>query len=135
VPILYRAALLPLSDDGVAIDHVLGAANHRTLLADEPASTARISSRWRHPTLSGAKARLPRRVIRRPARNWPMADPSSLSLQSRLRRSHRKCDRARRGSNLKPSLDPDGRMDLTSGNSRIILKIARYSRRVSHSRL
>src|SRR5499427_1794989 len=36
VPILYRAALLPLSEDGVAIDHVLGAANHRTLHPDEP---------------------------------------------------------------------------------------------------
>jgi hypothetical protein len=46
VPILYRAALLPLSDDGVAIDHVLGAANHRTLLADEPTMTRVVRKRW-----------------------------------------------------------------------------------------
>jgi len=46
VPILYRAALLPLSDDGVAIDHVLGAANHRTLLADEPTTTRVVRKRW-----------------------------------------------------------------------------------------
>jgi hypothetical protein len=35
VPILYRGALLPLSEDDGAIDHVLGAANHRALPADE----------------------------------------------------------------------------------------------------
>jgi hypothetical protein len=46
VPILYRGALLPLSDDGVAIDHVLGAANHRTLLAYEPRTTHVIRKRW-----------------------------------------------------------------------------------------
>ena len=46
VPILYRAALLPLSDDGGAIDHVLGAANHRTLLADEPTTTRVVRKRW-----------------------------------------------------------------------------------------
>ena len=46
VPILYRAALLPLSDDGVFIDHVLGAANHRTLLADEPTTTRIVRKRW-----------------------------------------------------------------------------------------
>jgi hypothetical protein len=46
VPILYSAALLPLSDDGVAIDHVLGAANHRTLLADEPTKTRVVRKRW-----------------------------------------------------------------------------------------
>ena len=46
MPILYRAALLPLSDDGVAIDHVLGAANHRTLLADEPTITRVVRKRW-----------------------------------------------------------------------------------------
>src|SRR5215471_675874 len=45
VPILYRGALLPLSDDGVAIDFVLGAVNHRTLLADEP-TTRLIGKRW-----------------------------------------------------------------------------------------
>jgi len=45
-PILYRGALLPLSDDGVAIDHVLGAANHRTLLADDPRTTPDVRKRW-----------------------------------------------------------------------------------------
>ena len=35
MPILFRGALLPLSDDGMAIDHVLGAANHRALRAGE----------------------------------------------------------------------------------------------------
>jgi hypothetical protein len=33
--ILYRSVLLPLAEDGVAIDHVLGAANYRLLPADE----------------------------------------------------------------------------------------------------
>ena len=46
VPILYRGALLPLSDDGVVIDHVLGAANHRTLLADDPRTTPVVRKRW-----------------------------------------------------------------------------------------
>jgi hypothetical protein len=46
VPILYRAALLPLSDDGIAIDHVLGAANHRALVAGEPATTQVVRKRW-----------------------------------------------------------------------------------------
>ena len=45
-PILYRGALLPLSDDGVAIDHVLDAANHRTLLADDPRTTPVVRKRW-----------------------------------------------------------------------------------------
>jgi hypothetical protein len=45
VPILYRGALLPLSDDGLAIDHILGAANLRTLVAGE--TTPRIvRNRW-----------------------------------------------------------------------------------------
>jgi hypothetical protein len=46
VPILYRAALLPLSDDGIAIDHVLGAANYRTLVAGEPTTTRVVRKRW-----------------------------------------------------------------------------------------
>jgi len=46
VPILYRGALLPLSDDGVSIDHVLGATNHRTMLADEPTMTRVVRKRW-----------------------------------------------------------------------------------------
>ena len=33
--ILYRSALLPLSENGVVIDHALGAANHRALRPDE----------------------------------------------------------------------------------------------------
>ena len=46
VPILYRAALLPLSDDGTAIDHVLGAANHRRLFGGEPTTTRVVRKRW-----------------------------------------------------------------------------------------
>jgi hypothetical protein len=46
VPIVYRAALLPLSDDGIAIDHVLGAANHRNLIAGEPTTTRVVRKRW-----------------------------------------------------------------------------------------
>ena len=36
VNILYRAALLPISGNGPTIDHVLGAANYRSLRDDEP---------------------------------------------------------------------------------------------------
>jgi hypothetical protein len=43
--ILYRGALLPLSEDGVVIDHVLGAANHR-LLRPEDTHTASTQLRW-----------------------------------------------------------------------------------------
>jgi hypothetical protein len=46
VPILYRGALLPLSDDGIVIDHELGAANHRTALADEPTTARVVRKRW-----------------------------------------------------------------------------------------
>ena len=35
VNILYRAALLPISGNGATIDHVLGAANYRSLRNDE----------------------------------------------------------------------------------------------------
>lgn len=35
VEILYRSVLLPLAEDGIAIDHVLGAVNYRSLSADE----------------------------------------------------------------------------------------------------
>ena len=35
IRILYRSALYPLSDDGTAIDHVLGAANYRPLCENE----------------------------------------------------------------------------------------------------
>jgi len=46
VPILYRGALLPLSEDGGAIDHVLGAANHRALIPDEAPTKQSIRKRW-----------------------------------------------------------------------------------------
>jgi hypothetical protein len=46
VPILFRSALLPLSEDGMAIDHVLGAVNHRALRAGEAPSTQLISTLW-----------------------------------------------------------------------------------------
>jgi len=42
VPILYRGALLPLSEDGDTIDHVLGAATHRALPADDAPSAQLI---------------------------------------------------------------------------------------------
>jgi hypothetical protein len=45
-PILFRSALLPLSDDGMAIDHVLGAANHRALRAGEEPRTQLICMLW-----------------------------------------------------------------------------------------
>ena len=45
-PILFRSALLPLSDDGMAIDHVLGAANHRGLRAGEEPRTQLICMLW-----------------------------------------------------------------------------------------
>ena len=37
--IIYRAVLLPLSEGDVAIDHVLGAMNYRSLRPDEVRST------------------------------------------------------------------------------------------------
>jgi len=37
--ILYRAVMLPLSEDGVTIDHVLGATNYRLLREDEALAT------------------------------------------------------------------------------------------------
>jgi hypothetical protein len=41
--ILYRSALLPLSEDGAVIDHALGAANYRSMSADEaPAPPIRL---------------------------------------------------------------------------------------------
>jgi hypothetical protein len=45
-PILYRGALLPLSEDGGAIDHALGATNHRALLPDDAPTTQSIRKRW-----------------------------------------------------------------------------------------
>ena len=44
--ILYRSALYPLSDDGIAIDHVLGAANYRPLRENEGLITPLIPTKW-----------------------------------------------------------------------------------------
>jgi hypothetical protein len=44
--ILYRSALFPLSDDGIAIDHVLGAANYRPLRENEGLITPLIRTKW-----------------------------------------------------------------------------------------
>ena len=44
-PILFRSALLPLSDDGMTIDYVLGAVTHRAVRAGE-ASRTLISTLW-----------------------------------------------------------------------------------------
>jgi hypothetical protein len=43
--ILYRSALLPLAENGIDVDHVLGAANHRRLRPDEAADPV-ISFTW-----------------------------------------------------------------------------------------
>jgi hypothetical protein len=44
--ILYRSALYPLSDDGIAIDHVLGAANYRPLRENEDLMPPLIRTKW-----------------------------------------------------------------------------------------
>ena len=44
--VLYRSALFPLSEDGVAIDHVLGAANYRPLLENEVLIAPLIRTKW-----------------------------------------------------------------------------------------
>jgi hypothetical protein len=44
--VLYRSALFPLSEDGVAIDHVLGAANHRLLRENEELLAPLIRTKW-----------------------------------------------------------------------------------------
>jgi hypothetical protein len=44
--ILYRSALYPLSEDGVAIDHVLGAANYRRLRENGELITPLIRTKW-----------------------------------------------------------------------------------------
>ena len=46
VGILYRSALYPLSDDGAAIDHVLGAANYRSLYENEQLITPIVRTKW-----------------------------------------------------------------------------------------
>jgi len=44
--ILHRSALLPLSEDGVTISHVLGAASYRPLAADEAWRGEVTETRW-----------------------------------------------------------------------------------------
>jgi hypothetical protein len=44
--VLYRSALFPLPEDGVTIDHVLGAANHRLLRENEELTAPVIRTKW-----------------------------------------------------------------------------------------
>ena len=44
--ILHRSALLPLSEDGVTISHVLGAASYRPLAAEEVWKGEVTETRW-----------------------------------------------------------------------------------------
>jgi hypothetical protein len=46
ISVLYRSALYPLSENGVAIDHVLGAANYRPLLENEELLAPLIRTKW-----------------------------------------------------------------------------------------
>jgi hypothetical protein len=46
IGILYRSALYPLSDDGIAIDHLLGAANYRPLHENEHLRTPLVRTKW-----------------------------------------------------------------------------------------
>jgi hypothetical protein len=46
IAIQYRSALYPLSDDGVAIGHVLGAANYRPLHEEEEPIERFIRKKW-----------------------------------------------------------------------------------------
>jgi hypothetical protein len=46
VGVLYRSALYPLSENGVAIDHVLGAANYRPLRENEELMAPLIRTKW-----------------------------------------------------------------------------------------
>jgi hypothetical protein len=46
IGILYRSALYPLSENGVAIDHVLGAANFRCLRENEELIMPVIREKW-----------------------------------------------------------------------------------------
>jgi hypothetical protein len=46
IGVLHRSALYPLSEDGVAIDHVLGAANYRPLREDEKLIIPLIRTKW-----------------------------------------------------------------------------------------
>jgi hypothetical protein len=44
--ILYRSALYPLSDDGILIDHVLGATNYRQLRENEVSIAPFVRTKW-----------------------------------------------------------------------------------------
>ena len=44
--VLYRSALFPLSRDGVGIDHVLGAVNHRLLRENEELIAPLVRTKW-----------------------------------------------------------------------------------------
>ena len=44
--ILHRSALLPLSEDGVSISHVLGAASYRALAAEEAWEAGVTETQW-----------------------------------------------------------------------------------------
>jgi hypothetical protein len=44
--ILYRSALHPLSEDGILIDHVLGAANYRPLRKNENSIAPFVRMKW-----------------------------------------------------------------------------------------
>jgi hypothetical protein len=44
--VLYRGALFPLSEDGSAIDHALGAANHRPLRKNEELIAPVLRTKW-----------------------------------------------------------------------------------------
>ena len=46
IGILYRSALYPLSESGVAIDHVLGAANYRPLCENEELLLPLLRTKW-----------------------------------------------------------------------------------------
>jgi hypothetical protein len=46
IGVLYRSALYPLSDDGITIDHVLGAANYRPLRQNEEQKARLIRTKW-----------------------------------------------------------------------------------------
>jgi hypothetical protein len=46
IGVLYRSALYPLSEDGVAIDHVLGVANYRPLRENEKLVMPLIRTKW-----------------------------------------------------------------------------------------
>ena len=46
IGILYRGGLYPLSDDGIAIDHVLGAASYRPLRENEDPGAPFVRTKW-----------------------------------------------------------------------------------------